>query len=321
MTDNDQISTAAPMTDDLAGLVEAGFEEDAAGEMTRTVQAAPAVIANMQTTINPADLRARVALLRLRLDNTPSMANLFALALMAHDRALDTVARITKNEPVDVLASASLFNARWGSEDPLVYAYTRLADARRFGVANDTASYNQAVTELPLCGSTAWFDLFAQDLAATAEQMATLEAANKTVYGMVGAVLDGLDNSSTVHTITSLAKVIRSFRRMKTILPFVIYAGNLPQVGEPSYELERGQMQRYLQYLRGSSDAEFSLSELADATLEDMVRAMFTAAGFDPKLVFMPGQEPRAIVQAFVSVSKMMASVSVGRMPEGLTEV
>jgi hypothetical protein len=318
---DEQPVVAAAATDDYASLLDAGFDEDAAAEIRDTKVAAPEAVAEMQTGLRPDELAQRVALFRLRVDNTASMSDIFTLALMAHDRALDTIQRVTDSEPVDVLGSASLMNG----QDTLLYPYTRLASIPRFGTAGDVFSYNEAARRLPLHGMTAWFDLFAQDLAGTAEQMATLEDSNKTVYGMVGLLTDGFDNASNQQTISGLAKMVRGYRRMKTLVPFVIYVGDMPAEGGTNYEYERQNVRNRIDAMRrrdfDGDGIEINDTELYSASLEELVRVMFTSAGFDPTMVFMPGQDPRAIVQAFVTVSKLMASVSKGQMPEGLTDI
>lgn len=320
IVDTDEPVVAAPATDDFEALLNAGFDEEAAAEIRDTKAAAPEAVAEMQTGLRPDELGQRVALFRLRVDNTQSMSDIFTLALMAHDRALDTIQRVTEPEPVDVLGSASLMNGH----DTLLYPYTRLSDIRRFGINGDPASYTEAARRLPLHGMTAWFDLFAQDLTGTAEQMTTLEESNKTVYGMVGLLTDGFDNASHQQTISGLGKMVKGYRRMKTLVPFVIYVGSMPAEGDLNYERERMDVMNRLRDMRRRDyDGAIAVddSELYSASLEELVRVMFTSAGFDPAMVFMPGQDPRAIVQAFVTVSKLMASVSQGQMPDGLTTI
>lgn len=313
IVDND-VTDAAATADPFAALLDAGFDAEAADVLEQTAAAAPAVVAAIQTDLRPDQLAQRVALNCLLIDNTGSMAEevrigdqtvtVIRMATMAHDRALDTVQGITANEPVDVLTSASWLNPD-DCGSTLIYPYVRIERAPRFGTEADPY----------LSGMTAWYDRYAEMLAATAAQMADLEVHNKTVYGMVGLLTDGFDNDSHQHDIGQLAKAVRGFRRMKTFVPYVIYTGAMPQQGTYEYSDARSLVSGRLSYM-GIDDLE-----LRDADLETLVRRIFTEAGFDQKMVFMPGQDPRAIVQAFVTVSKLMVNVSRGQMPQGLTDI
>lgn len=300
--------TPPPADDFLSMLDNAGFDEEAAEEIQRTTVADSTVVAGIQTDLRPDELGQRVALYVSVMDDTQSMdkivpatgRSLMNMALLAHDKALDTVTKVTSAEPVDVLASGVWLNG----QPPVIYPYTRIEQAPRFGD-----------TSVPTYGMTAWRDRFAEVLAGTAKQVGELEDHNKTVYGMCGLVTDGFDNASREHSPESLAKIVRGFRRMRTFVPFAMYVGAMPTEGSYDYVEERNSALRRLQYM-GVDDIE-----LETANLETIVRRMFTECGFDPAMVFLPGDDPRQIVQAFVTVSKLMASVSKGAMPDGLSDI
>jgi len=302
----DGIIVSGELDPAMAALLDAGFDDAAADEIKKTTEANPAVTDKIKTGINPDTLSQRVALDAKLFDNTGSMVNIVRLAAAAHDRALDTVQKVTVDEPVDVLATAMWLNPYDGDKAGVIYSYTPVGNAPRFGS-----------TGIRLLGLTAWYDRYADLLAGTAAQAADLEGYNKTVYGMVGLVTDGFDNDSTVHDPESLAKIVRSYRRMKTFVPYAIYVGEMPTPGSYNYDTERSTTLRRLRAM----SVDTNDVELRDADLETLVRRIFTSCGFDPKMVFMPGQDMRRIVAVFVAVSKLMASVSQGQMPEGLTEI
>lgn len=298
--------TAAPLDPEIAALLETGFDKEGAEGLKMATDANPVVADKMKTSLEPDSLAQRVALNATLFDNTPSMRTLIRLAAGAHDKSLETIERVTKDEPVDVLATALWLNAYPGDAAGVIYPYTPVAAAPRL-----------ASRVIELHGMTAWYDRYADLLAGTAAQAAELETHNKTVYGMAGLVTDGFDNDSRVQDPATLAKIVRSYRRLKTFVPYAIYVGAMPAPGSQDYNVEVSVTKRRLRDM----DVDTFDPELAGASLETLVRRIFTTCGFDPKMVFMPGQDMREIVAAFVTVSKLMASVSQGQMPEGLTEI
>lgn len=307
----------APEDFDAAAVFASFVEDDApadvkqeakeAGEILKDVTTSSArVIRATQSTLDPSTLKGRVALSKVRMDNTASMGQLYRIALQSHDLMLDEIARRTTDEPVQLLVSTSLLNPSGDAPDSLVYGYTPIETAPRFGTPGNNASYGVAEGNYPMAGLTGWRDAFAEDLAATAQQVSDLEAAGKTVYGMIGLMTDGLDNASIMRA-DELAKLIRSYRRMGNVAPYAVYCGPMPKPGEPGYEAARQQVLHGLRH-DGSFDPE-----LENASLEQIIRGLFAAHGFDPKLVFLPGDDMKELLKAIVEVSKLMVTVSQGK--------
>lgn len=308
---------AAPLSDEETRWLDAGFDEEAAAEIERTLTAAPETVKAIQTTVPLKELGNRVILLHTVFDDTPSMAGIISMARAACDRCLDTVQRIMEDEPGDVLASLSWLNGG------VHYGYTPIAEAPRFGTTS----------RIELRGMTAWRDAYATAVAATAQQMDDLEAENKVSNGMVGLVTDGLDNASTKHSPASLAAIIRNFRRLETLVMYAMYTGKLYQPTDIEYNGEYRMIANQLTRMGIHNPIEVALANIQAALnieeqlteynvhtytqgtnydlLKELILMVFTSVGLDPKLVFLPGDSPRAVMEAFVTVSKLAKDVSV----------
>jgi|GEM_PF-5958359 len=295
------------LSQEVLDLLETSFDDpEAAKEIVRTTETARAVIDGLLSNVDPEDLRQRVGLKLDLLDNTGSMTRLIGLLAGAHDKALDMVSYYTAEEPVDVLVAALWLNRLPGNETGVAYPFTPLAQAPRL-----------AGTNIRLTGLTPWFDRYAELLAAFTTQVTKLEDHNKTVYGMMGLYTDGFDNNSKLHTPATLAKMVRSYRRGKTHLPYAVYMGHIAKPGDSDYDRQVTGIIRDLEDMNIEPD-----QELVDSRdLKGLIKQIFTACGFDRNMVFLPGDDIKEIVSMFVQLSKLMASVSKGQLPEGLENI
>lgn len=294
----------------------AGFDEKAGEALEVVAQQAPAAVTAMQANLDPDKLPGRVALISIDCDDTPSMKNLlnptdpfdrYRATLMGIDLLLSTVASKIGDEPVKVLGSVSMLNGG------LVFPYTDIAEVPSFGTPGDDNSYDKAIMRWPLHGSTAWFDRYSEKLAATATQIVELESYAKQVYGLVGTFVDGADLSSKLK-INELRSMIEGYRKMKSVIPFAIYGGPLPKPGDKDYDYVLQNVNNDMDFMHIPRHSEFRQGDL-----ETMVRGIFLTAGFDPTMIFLPGQDMKALVATFLTLSKLMITLSKAQLPSNLT--